>query len=74
MSVSQSSSPTPQSVLPRAPWPTTGFVVLKQILGKYGGPIPIGATRWWEGVKAGEFPKPLKLGGAPFGGSAILTT
>jgi hypothetical protein len=63
MSARQFSSATSQPVLPRAPWPTTGFVVLKQILGRYGGPIPLGPTRWWQGVKMGEFPKPLKLGG-----------
>jgi predicted DNA-binding transcriptional regulator AlpA len=45
------------------PWPSCGFVTLKQILGKHGGPIPLGLTRWWEGVKTGEFPAPLKLGG-----------
>jgi predicted DNA-binding transcriptional regulator AlpA len=44
-------------------WPQFGFVTLKQVLGKYGGPIPCGPTRWWEGVKTGEFPKPLKVAG-----------
>jgi prophage regulatory protein len=44
-------------------WPSKGFVTLKQILGRYGGPIPCGPTRWWEGVKIGEFPKPLKVAG-----------
>ena len=24
--------------------------------------IPIGKSTWWAGVKAGRFPKPLKLG------------
>jgi predicted DNA-binding transcriptional regulator AlpA len=44
-------------------WPQFGFVTLKQVLGKYGGPIPCGPTRWWEGVKTGEFLKPLKVAG-----------
>lgn len=44
-------------------WPTTGLVTLRQILGKNGGPIPISPSRWWAGVKTGEFPKPVKLGG-----------
>ena len=37
--------------------PETGFVRLKQILTV----IPIGKTCWWEGVKTGRFPKPVKL-------------
>jgi hypothetical protein len=28
-----------------------------------GGPIPVSASRWWLGVKRGEFPQPLKVGG-----------
>ena len=27
-----------------------------------GGPIPIGKSTWWEGVKSGRFPQPIKLG------------
>ena len=26
------------------------------------GPIPVGKSTWWEGVKAGRFPQPIKLG------------
>jgi prophage regulatory protein len=37
--------------------PETGFVRLAQILTV----IPIGKTCWWEGVKKGRFPKPVKL-------------
>ncbi len=44
-------------------WPATGFVTIKQILGANGGPIPVSASRWWLGVKTGEFPQPLKVGG-----------
>ncbi len=27
-----------------------------------GGPIPVGRSTWWAGVKSGRFPKPVKLG------------
>ena len=37
--------------------PETGFVRLAQVLGV----IPLGKTCWWEGVKSGRFPKPIKL-------------
>ena len=37
--------------------PEIGFVRLSQILTV----IPIGKTCWWEGVKTGRFPKPVKL-------------
>jgi predicted DNA-binding transcriptional regulator AlpA len=48
--------------------PQTGYLRLKQILGsKKSNPpimplIPIGKTSWWEGIKEGKFPKPIKLG------------
>ncbi len=38
-----------------------GFIRLRQILAP-GGPIPIGRSTWWAGVKSGRFPKPVKLG------------
>ena len=37
--------------------PETGFVRLPQVLSV----IPLGKTCWWEGVKSGRFPKPVKL-------------
>jgi prophage regulatory protein len=37
--------------------PETGFVRLSQVLEV----IPLGKTCWWEGVKSGRFPKPVKL-------------
>ena len=37
--------------------PETGFVRLTQVLEV----IPIGNTCWWEGVKSGRYPKPVKL-------------
>jgi prophage regulatory protein len=41
--------------------PETGFVRLSQVLGP-AGPIPVGKSTWWAGVKSGRFPKPVKLG------------
>jgi len=37
--------------------PETGFLRLNQILLF----IPVGKTCWWEGVKSGRYPKPVKL-------------
>jgi len=45
----------------RLDFPRTGFVRLQSILAP-NGPIPVGRTTWWAGVKSGRFPKPLKLG------------
>jgi predicted DNA-binding transcriptional regulator AlpA len=42
-------------------FPHTGFVRLKSILAP-NGPIPVGKTTWWAGVKSGRYPKPVKLG------------
>ncbi len=44
-------------------FPELGFVRLKSIIAP-AGPIPIGKSKWWEGVKKGEFPQPKKIGGA----------
>lgn len=41
--------------------PRTGFVRLVSILAPEG-PIPVGRSTWWQGVKTGRFPKPVKLG------------
>ncbi len=38
--------------------PTTGFLRLPQVLSF----IPISKSSWWDGVKDGRFPKPVKLG------------
>lgn len=46
----------------------TGFLRLSQILGnsKTNPPtpplIPISKSTWWDGIKTGRFPKPIKLG------------
>lgn len=48
--------------------PQTGYVRLPQIIGnpKAEPPIPaiipVGKSTWWQGVKDGRFPKPVKLG------------
>tara|TARA_Y100000588_G_C13962996_1_gene799526 strand:+ start:308 stop:529 length:222 start_codon:yes stop_codon:yes gene_type:complete len=48
--------------------PQEGYLRLHQILGnKKATPpitpiIPVGRTTWWEGVRTGRFPKPVKLG------------
>ncbi len=48
--------------------PQTGFLRLKQILGDPDARppvpaiIPIGKSTWWDGIKKGRFPKPVKLG------------
>lgn len=45
-----------------------GYLRLSQILGnpKANPPtppiIPVGKSTWWQGVKTGRFPKPIKLG------------
>ena len=47
--------------------PETGFLRLKQILGdpKANPPIPplipVSKSTWWAGVKAGIYPKPVRL-------------
>ncbi len=43
------------------PFPTEGFVRIQDIIAP-NGPIPVGRSTWWAGVKDGRFPKPVKLG------------
>lgn len=40
--------------------PATGFLRLNQVLQF----IPFKKTRWYAGIQAGEFPKPIKVGRA----------
>ena len=48
--------------------PPTGFLRLPQIIGnpKANPPtppiIPVSRSAWWQGVKDGKYPKPVKLG------------
>jgi predicted DNA-binding transcriptional regulator AlpA len=57
-----------QDVTKTVPLPATGYLRLPQIVGnaKANPPIPalfpIGKSSWWQGVKSGRFPKPVKLG------------
>ena len=39
--------------------PETGFVRVKQIIAP--GPIPVSRSTWWQGVKDGKYPPPVKL-------------
>lgn len=41
--------------------PKTGFLRLPSIIAP-NGPIPVSKSTWWAGIKAGRFPKPIKLG------------
>jgi prophage regulatory protein len=43
------------------PLPETGLVRLGAFVGK-GKAVPVSPSTWWEGVKSGRFPKPVKLG------------
>ncbi len=48
--------------------PETGFVRLTSIIGdaKANPPIkpvyPVSRSTWWEGVRSGRYPQPVKLG------------
>jgi len=52
----------------RIPLPETGYIRLSQIVGnpKSNPPIPaifpVSPATWWNGVKKGRYPKPVKLG------------
>ena len=45
--------------------PETGYLRLHQIIGKPNDPnhplIPLSKSTWWNGVKEGRFPAPVKL-------------
>lgn len=38
--------------------PETGFLRLRDVLRL----IPVGKTRWYKGVRSGEFPRPIAYG------------
>ena len=42
-------------------FPTSGLGRIVDIL-KPRGPIPVSRSTWWQGVKDGRFPRPVKLG------------
>ena len=45
----------------RNTFPETGLVRIDEILAP-AGPIPVSKASWWNGVKDGRFPAPVKLG------------
>lgn len=48
--------------------PETGYLRIRQIIGdpKSEPPlppiVPVSKSTWWDGVKSGRFPAPVKLG------------
>jgi len=42
-------------------FPKTGFVRISGIVAP-NGPIPVSKSTWWQGVRDGRFPAPVKLG------------
>ena len=48
--------------------PETGFLRLNQIVGNPNSDrstapiIPVSQSTWWDGVRTGRFPQPIKLG------------
>ncbi len=54
--------------MPSSSLPETGFVRLPDIIGnaKADPPIkpvyPVSRSTWWEGVRSGRYPQPVKLG------------
>jgi prophage regulatory protein len=62
--------------LPAPLLPNEGLVRLRQLLGdrKATPPvppiIPIGKSSWWAGIRAGRYPKPVKIGRGGAGGGA----
>lgn len=48
--------------------PETGYLRIRQIIGdpKSDPPVPpivpVSKSTWWDGVKTGRFPAPVKLG------------
>lgn len=48
--------------------PETGFLRLRQIIGDPTADpplppiIPVKKSCWWDGIRSGRFPKPVKLG------------
>ena len=59
-----------QHRVPKVPTDAEGLLRLKDIIGDRTarpptrGLLPIAASTWWELVRAGEAPKPLKIGRA----------
>lgn len=58
---SPSENSWPRKIAANAHLPATGFLRLPYVLAPHG-PIPVSKSTWWAGVKAGRYPKPVKLG------------
>jgi predicted DNA-binding transcriptional regulator AlpA len=43
--------------------PDVGFARLTTVLAVY----PVGRSTWWQGVRDGKFPKPIRLGARAVG-------
>lgn len=41
--------------------PAKRLLRITEIIAPHG-PIPVGKSTWWEGVRQGRFPQPIKLG------------
>ncbi|URD34573.1 helix-turn-helix transcriptional regulator [Methylobacterium tardum] len=56
-------SSTSTARIERAPdgLPLSGFVRLSRLLAP-NGPLPISKSSWWEGVRKGVYPQPIRLG------------
>jgi prophage regulatory protein len=48
--------------------PATGYIRLAQIIGSrtvsppIPAVIPVSKSTWWNGIRSGRYPKPVKLG------------
>ncbi len=51
-------TPRAQSFKPKLQLPVEGFARLPVVLANF----PVSKSSWWAGVKAGRFPKAVKLG------------
>ncbi len=51
--------PNSRYSVPGAQLPQTGFLRLPGVLQL----IPVARSTWWEGVRTGRFPAPVKIGG-----------
>ncbi len=51
--------PNSRYLVPGAQLPQTGFLRLPGVLQL----IPVARSTWWEGVRTGRFPTPVKIGG-----------
>lgn len=52
---------TTRTPAPSYQLPAGGFVRLSEVLAP-GGPLPISKSTWWNGVRHGRYPQPVKLG------------